>query len=268
MNTVEVTNIDELSEMFSRQELNELPHYITVDGITYFKKSGESVDIDKIVTNHSKAYIVYRLKAGDTNLEPYKEKHAKEGFENCIVLLWRGEKLTLVPFKAMFVKDIAMIMTITKEDQTLQLEENITIHGINDDDPIVGKIDTGATMCSLHAEDIQVKNGMVEFTFNGSNYRMNIVDSVEIQNSETIEERPIVTFNVTVKGKTLNNVMFNLNDRSSMECELLVGQNLLKKGNFIIDPSLEQADDDKEAQSEIPTEPKEPEIEEPTDEQE
>lgn len=53
-----------------------------------------------------------------------------------------------------------------------------------------------------------------------------------------------------------------------MECELLVGQNLLKKGNFIIDPSLEQADDDKEAQSEIPTEPKEPEIEEPTDEQE
>ena len=53
--------------------------------------------------------------------------------------------------------------------------------------------------------------------------------------------RPIVKFDVEIDGTPIKGASFNLNDRSEMDSSILIGQNILKVGNFIIDVNKDAA---------------------------
>ena len=109
-------------------------------------------------------------------------------------------------------------------------------------DPIEGKIDTGAAQSSLHAEEIEVDGDRVTFVLNDRRYRTSVKSSQEVSSADGgAQSRPVVTLTLTISGKTID-VDVNLNDRSEMPQQLLIGQDVIKGADLVIDISDEPAD--------------------------
>lgn len=109
-------------------------------------------------------------------------------------------------------------------------------------DPIEGKIDTGAAQSSLHAEEIEVDGDRVTFVLNDRRYRTSVTSSQEVSSADGgAQSRPVVTLTLTISGKTID-VDVNLNDRSEMPQQLLIGQDVIKGADLVIDISDEPAD--------------------------
>ena len=104
---------------------------------------------------------------------------------------------------------------------------------------VKGKIDTGATSSSLHATDVQPSNGRVSFV--SEMISPNVI-TLPVEGTQEVhsadyggDPRPVVSLDIEIDGVPLKGVMFNLNDRSKMDSKLLVGQDVLKAGNFQVD---------------------------------
>lgn len=115
---------------------------------------------------------------------------------------------------------------------------------------ITGKVDTGADICSMHAENIEINRGAGKVSFDCkyiSDKRITMVlstqQAVRTPSSDEVMYRPVVRLNIKVSGKALNDIEVNLNDRSKMEQPFLIGQNALEAGNFIIDPNIMKEDE-------------------------
>lgn len=138
------------------------------------------------------------------------------------------------------------IQTIHENVKTVigsQIE--LILLGFNNNRPIVAKVDTGASYCSLHGTDISYSSRpygegeLVSFTFDDQRYRMPVVNKQSVQNSDGgITYRPVVQFSVSMNDKTFEEVLFNINDRSDMTHQILLGQNLLKQSRVLVDPTL------------------------------
>lgn len=107
---------------------------------------------------------------------------------------------------------------------------------------VQGKVDSGANMSSIHADNWKVIPGTkrVEFTskiLSENKIMMNLEDQVLVATSEGQEVRPVVSLEVNVNGHLLKNAKFNLNNRSNMKYPILIGQNILEEGKFLIDPN-------------------------------
>ena len=105
-----------------------------------------------------------------------------------------------------------------------------------------GKVDTGATTSSLHASDIQVNKDRNTVTFHCSELSNNLI-TLDLDGAQEVhsadaggQTRPVVTLDVEIDGTVVKGASFNLNDRSQMDIPVLIGQNILKAGNFMIDP--------------------------------
>jgi len=109
-------------------------------------------------------------------------------------------------------------------------------------DPIEGKIDTGAAQSSLHAEEIEVEGDRVTFVLNDRRYRTTVKSSQEVSSADGGQQsRPVITLSMTISGKQID-VDVNLNDRSGMPQQLLIGQDVIKGADLVIDISDEPAD--------------------------
>lgn len=103
------------------------------------------------------------------------------------------------------------------------------------------KVDTGASMCSMHATNIHTSNSVVSFQsdcLGPSTFTMRLADVETIKSADGgNSDRPVVALDVVVDGVVMNNVLFNLNDRSHMEHPVLLGVNALQQGDFTVSPS-------------------------------
>ncbi len=99
------------------------------------------------------------------------------------------------------------------------------------------RIDTGASLSSLDARDLKVRDGFAEFKlskkYGGIQLRLPIVDWLTIRSSEASEKRPIVEVELCIGSKRVL-TRVNLNDRSTVRYPLLIGRNALKE-NFLVD---------------------------------
>jgi hypothetical protein len=106
---------------------------------------------------------------------------------------------------------------------------------------VSSKVDTGATTCSLHATDIQATGDKVSFkcpALSEQTITMDVSSSQQITSADGGSNvRPAVTMNITISNIAMQ-VLFNLNDRSNMDFPVLIGQNALQDGNFVIDVSV------------------------------
>tara|TARA_Y100000310_G_scaffold340188_1_gene435126 strand:- start:3341 stop:3697 length:357 start_codon:yes stop_codon:yes gene_type:complete len=112
----------------------------------------------------------------------------------------------------------------------LGLTEQISIlpgSGDNtEQEAVVARIDTGATLSSIDKElakklgiETVVRKKMVK-SASGKNLRSVVKAIIQIH-GETIEEE------------------FSLANREGMKYQVLIGQNHLKKGNFLVDPLID-----------------------------
>jgi len=108
------------------------------------------------------------------------------------------------------------------EKVILGLTEKIILVG-NKEINLTARIDTGATSSSVDsklAEDLAL----------GPVIREKVVKS-----ASGIKKRPIVKAKIILKNIELEGE-FTLADRKHMTYPILIGQNILKKGKFLIDP--------------------------------
>lgn len=119
-----------------------------------------------------------------------------------------------------------------------------SVGGLADNQPLECKVDTGASYCSLDAQDVHIsqdsfdqEHELVFFTFRGVKYRAMIDQYQVVKTADGTSTRPAVVFNVTCNGTLVENVLFNLDDRSDMDYDVLLGLNFLDRSNFLIDPS-------------------------------
>lgn len=112
-------------------------------------------------------------------------------------------------------------------------------------DPLEGKIDTGAAQSSLHAEEIEIEGSSVTFVLNDRRYRTTVKSSQDVSSADGgSQSRPVIAVSLTIAGKNVPEVLINLNDRSGMPQQLLIGQDVIKAANLVIDISDEPADTD------------------------
>lgn len=117
---------------------------------------------------------------------------------------------------------------------------------------VEGKVDTGATTSSLHADKIRIDGDFVIFsapylTNNDTSIRMPKVGEQEVSSADGgTQTRPMIELDVEIGGKVLERQVFNLNDRSTMDQQMLIGVNVLEAGEFVVDvakdvePEMEQ----------------------------
>lgn len=140
-----------------------------------------------------------------------------------VVLEMNGEKITIRP------------------DQLIGDIVNVKFTSFNSPRELKGKVDTGATISSLHADNYKINGNTVTFTCaplgpNSVTVPLKTQHAVKSPDGGT-HYRPVIELNVKVNGKLLNNVLFNLNDRGNMDQPVLLGQNLLQAGKFFVDPT-------------------------------
>jgi len=121
----------------------------------------------------------------------------------------------------------------------------IKFPGLSHGATLKGRVDTGATTCSLHVDDVDMLEGdRVQFKnaeLSDSSFTLTLAGKQEVSSADNgSETRPMVKLDVKIDGKSIDDVEFNLNDRSNMDHPVLVGQNLLESGNFMIDPKINE----------------------------
>lgn len=115
------------------------------------------------------------------------------------------------------------------------------------DRSIEGKVDTGATTSSLHAERMTINQQQGTVTFFCKALSNNMI-TLELDGAQEVHSadaggntRPVVKLDVSIDGTPIQGAQFNLNDRGEMDSEILIGQNILKAGKFMIDPTKEES---------------------------
>lgn len=107
----------------------------------------------------------------------------------------------------------------------LGLIEKITVLG-EQEETVIARIDTGATSSSIdYSLAAKLKLGP-------------ITKSKTIKSASGTLKRPIIHVTVNLHGQVLD-AEFSLADRSHLKYAVLIGQNILKTGNFLIDPNRE-----------------------------
>ncbi|EAZ89781.1 ATP-dependent zinc protease family protein [Crocosphaera chwakensis] len=114
------------------------------------------------------------------------------------------------------------------------------------DEPLEFKLDTGATTTSINAEIISKPDneteagGMIKFRFiNGDDtsavFERPITRWVKIKDGEGgYFRRPVVEMKLCIAGRWVEEEV-NLADRDQFNYSVLIGRNMLKKGNLAID---------------------------------
>ena len=109
----------------------------------------------------------------------------------------------------------------------LGLTEEVTLIGTKGQKvKILARIDTGATSSSI---DIQLAADLELGP---------ITRSKVVKSASGIKKRPIIKASVKMDGSVIE-AEFSLVDRAHMTYPMLIGQNILRKGNFLIDPHKE-----------------------------
>jgi len=135
-------------------------------------------------------------------------------------------------------------------DNTIGYNVEVVLKGFNGNKPVPAKVDTGADLNSLHANNVEVTGKTVSFEFGNKRITMPLSAHQSVRSADGgVEQRPVVKFNVEVpkdgtdKDVLLNNLEFTLNDRTHMADKILLGKNFIEQGKFSIVSDLDSPKD-------------------------
>lgn len=156
--------------------------------------------------------------------------------EHDIVLIYKGN----YPCDAVA---IPKLINEDKERTILGEVADVRFTSLPSSSILKGKVDTGATICSLHCDDYNINQESQQITFTCTDLSNNkitvpLVNMQAVKNSQGVDNRPVIEMSVKIGEQTFEGIQFNLNNREKMDYPVLIGQNLLDKGKFLIDPTL------------------------------
>lgn len=118
---------------------------------------------------------------------------------------------------------------ILNKRPVLGLSEDVEIifknKGKNELFKVKARVDTGAVYSSIDRSLVKKLNL-------GPGHR-----TIRIRQSNGYDHRPVIKLNVKIFSKKIN-TEFTVANREHMKYKLLIGQDILKKGEFLIDPLI------------------------------
>lgn len=222
-----------------------MKQYKTINDLKNDFVSGEyrpetSVTVNETVYNirQSSTTPFAQMLSGDKGVIVYENEDA-----GWLMFLWGEHNNQIIPYDVrQTTKPLAEAETI--EDRIIPDKAEVHFLNLPISGSVIGKVDTGAEMCSLHAEQVQLNREQRTVTFvcpqlAHSRLTVPLTDQQAIKTSggETTY-RAVIKASLKIKGKILKDIEINLNDRSEMEHPMLIGQNALQDGNFLIDPNI------------------------------
>jgi hypothetical protein len=138
-------------------------------------------------------------------------------------------KRKLGEIKGKVVTSVSSLLTIFKKNPEERLTTIETFKVIELSKSYEARVDTGALVCSLHADDIVVEDGNISFKHAGVAHKMKLHRMKEAKNANGVVNRPRCMMSYEWNGKTYHNIETSINDRSKMKFVLLVGRNLIKE---------------------------------------
>ena len=235
---MEYTDLNQLREGWLQGNF-EYPDEMRVAGITYKKrpvvKSDEQPNFEDIIIRGSKAYIIYQTSV------IHKDEAKQRGMHQWVVFVWGADAKSVVrPYDVRSVSPNRFGPRIMEQQERIGDVVILKINLPSGAGAIKGRVDTGAEISSLHADNIKVSNGSVSFTNSDLSSHIITVPLTEKQAVKSadggVEYRPVIELDIEINGKPIRGALFNLNDRNEMEYPCLVGQNILEKTNFLVDP--------------------------------
>lgn len=199
------------------------PKVIEIAGSVYSFSINEHYTIDKAL-NACPLVGLYVPKAGPS-----------------VGLSWRLRGQQFVPEHVEFVP---FVETLNEEQMVIGDSVELSFPLFPSAKHVRGKVDTGADISSLHVTQWKITGEKITFVsplLSNNNITMLLKDKQAVKSADGgIEYRPVIELDVVVNGKHISKAVFNLNDRSHMEFPILVGQNILEKGKFLVNPSINE----------------------------
>jgi hypothetical protein len=107
----------------------------------------------------------------------------------------------------------------------LGLIEKVTVIGKRGKSRVAfARIDTGATKSSI---DVNLARALTLGP---------VIDTTVVKSASGTESRKVIQGEILIKGKRIS-AKFTIADRTHMTYKVLIGQNILKTGGFLIDPT-------------------------------
>jgi len=250
---MEFESLEKLKDEFVNKGGFSFPEEMLVAGIKYRSNQASAYNLKDMMRKGYKAMWVY--------MTPYREQSHSVGLDHAIVFLWGfiPEKHMMVPYDVRSMSKARLeggvITEKTDNGNSINIPKerilgdvvDVIVTSIPNSGALKGKVDTGADVSSVHAENWKVDNGQVTFEcpeLSENRITLPVLEKQAIKSSNgDVEYRPVIELNIKVNNQQLTNVMFNLNDRGTMSYPMLIGQNILEAGQFMIDPTIDDPDD-------------------------
>lgn len=247
---MEFENLDQIKKLFGSGEFT-FPEEMLVSGIKYTSNRTTDYTVKNMLEKNYKAMWTY--------FTPYREQARQVDLDHAIIFLWgfAPGTLKMVPYDVRATTKPRLsgpILEKTDSGDSVNIPKERIVGDIVDviivsmpgAQVMKGKIDTGADISSLHADKWDIENGQVSFLspeLSENKITMPVIEKQAIKLSNgNIEYRPVIELNIKINDQLLNNCMFNLNDRGAMTYSMLIGQNVLEAGGFMIDPTIDASD--------------------------
>lgn len=247
---MEFTDLNDLKMAFMQGKF-KLEDEIHVGGFRFrYKINSPEYNMHELIVEQFKGVAMYQSHDKD------REGVLEAGLNKLILMVWSGtSRNRVVPYDVRTISEAraggrnlkeADLQKYEKPDNIIGSVVEVKVTSLPGSGPIKGKVDTGATICSLHADNYKINREANTITFVSPELSRNeltvpLVDQQSVKSADGGSEyRPVIELNIKVNGKIVNNVKFNLNDRSHMEFPMLVGKNALGDGKFLIDPRMDE----------------------------
>ncbi len=232
-------NLEQVEAAFKRGAL-EWPKYILVGNFRYSFYKSHSKGIHRILTGKEPGFVIYHLPKDNVS------KAKEQGLNHWMVFVFTADNTSnMKPVGVGFTtaaRGKAMYGGLSEDAQVVGDVVLVKIQLPTGVVSLKGKVDTGADISSLHVDGKPKAIGdTVRFENHNASGRIitaPLVTQQAVKSSDGgTEYRPIIELDIEVQGKPISKAQFNLNDRSDMEHEVLIGQNILEKAGFIVNPS-------------------------------
>lgn len=257
---MEFENFDQFNQQFRDGKFNVKDRSIIIDGLEYHLLSSSQHKWEDVMGGKP-GVIIY------STGKPRKDEAIAKGMDEWLALIWLAKGNTVVPVEARPTTQARMGFKLggdpgpkpesakyeeedknkireAAEPNTIGDTVRIKITNLPASRELKGKVDTGATISSLHAEKWNIDGDSIKFMcpeLSPNVIKVPLVDQQAVKSADGgTEYRPVIELNIKINDKTLQGIQFNLNDRGQMEFPILVGQNILEKGKFLIDPSINE----------------------------
>lgn len=221
---------------------------IHVAGIPYKITQSKDLQFSEVIAGKTPGVVIYS-QAG----RAWAREGRKVGLGPWIVIVWRkmngnilkpANVITTRPhvFSDRIKNTLGEAIDTEQKDNVIGNHARVKITSLPNSSEIEALVDTGATLCSLHADRYKTDGQSVHFTckqLSNSVITMPLITQMAVKSGDGgTEYRPVIELNIRVNGKIVQGVQFNLNNRSHMDHSILLGANFLKQAKLLIDPNM------------------------------